>query len=416
MKIVDGVQLHLIKNTILKTNHLTFRFSGVFSEKTVARRVLVAQMLATANADYPTIKAFREKLASLYGVSLSTKVSTKGLVHIVDIDIIFIKDKYAFTAENLLEEVITFLESILFAPLVSVAQYQSKIFDTEKLNLIHYLETDKEDSFYSSELALRKLFYRNPTLQLSKYGDAELVTAENSFTAYQEFQKMLSEDQLDLFIAGEFDDYRMLQVVNKMPFEPRQVNLTYYYRQDYQNVTRELLDKRPVNQSILQLGFHHELRPQDDDYFALVVLNGLLGSFAHSLLFTEIREKEGLAYTIASHFDSFTGLFTIYAGLDKEQRNRLARLINKQLADVRSGKFSMALVGQTKEMLKTNHRLLTDNVKFLIEQAYNAMYLEGIPSTEEWLNGVDVVTKSQLMRVAASLKLQSLYFLEGNEA
>ena len=42
MKIVDGVELHLIKNEKFKMNHITFRFSGDFNQKTVARRVLVA--------------------------------------------------------------------------------------------------------------------------------------------------------------------------------------------------------------------------------------------------------------------------------------------------------------------------------------------------------------------------------------
>ena len=54
MKLVEGVELHLIKSEKFKMNHLTFRFSGDFSQKTVARRVLVAQILATANAEYPT--------------------------------------------------------------------------------------------------------------------------------------------------------------------------------------------------------------------------------------------------------------------------------------------------------------------------------------------------------------------------
>ncbi|HEK9600375.1 TPA: insulinase family protein, partial [Streptococcus equi subsp. equi] len=72
MKLIQGVQLHLIKNKTFKTNQITFRFSGDLNQKTVAKRVLVAQMLATANDTYPTAKQFREKLAQMYGASLST--------------------------------------------------------------------------------------------------------------------------------------------------------------------------------------------------------------------------------------------------------------------------------------------------------------------------------------------------------
>ena len=161
MKIVEGVNLHLLKNEKFKTNHITFRFSGEFDRKTVARRVLVAQILATANATYPTAQKFREKLSDLYGASLSTNVSTKGLVHIVDVDIVFVKDRFVMTGEKILEEVIDFLKEILFSPLISIAQYQAKLFDLEQKNLISYLKSDKEDHFYSSQLELKNLFYDN---------------------------------------------------------------------------------------------------------------------------------------------------------------------------------------------------------------------------------------------------------------
>ena len=153
MKLVDGVALHLIQNEQFKMNHLTFRFSGEFQQETVAKRVLVAQILATANATYPTAQRFRERLASLYGASLSTKVSTKGLVHIVDIEISFLKNRLVKTGENILEDIIDFLYHTLFSPLITVEQYQTKLFDIEQANLIQYLRVDNDDSFYSSELA-----------------------------------------------------------------------------------------------------------------------------------------------------------------------------------------------------------------------------------------------------------------------
>ena len=35
----------------------------------------------------------------------------------------------------------------------------------------------------------------------------------------------------------------------------------------------------------------------------MIVMNGLLGGFAHSKLFTNVRENAGLAYTISSQID-----------------------------------------------------------------------------------------------------------------
>lgn len=413
MKIVDGVELHLIKNEKFKMNHITFRFSGDFNQKTVARRVLVAQILATANAEYPTAQRFRERLASLYGATLSTKVSTKGLVHIIDIELSFMKNRYTMAKENLLEEVIEFLYQVLFSPLVTVEQYQSKLFELEQANLINYLKADKDDSFYSSELGLKKLFFTNPASQTSKYGTAELAVVENSYTAFQEFQKMLREDRLDIFLLGEFDDYRMLQLFNRFPFEDRQKDLVFDYQQEFSNIVQEKIEVREVNQSVLQLGYSFPTRYGDKDHFTLLVFNGLFGGFAHSRLFTEIREKEGLAYTIGSHFDIFTGLLNVYAGIDKKNRNRAMQLINRQFSTIGTGRFSEALLKQTKKMLQVNLKLAGDSPKVLIERSYNGQYLKNHYSVDDIIDNIDKVNKADVMQLTKNIKLQALYFLEG---
>lgn len=413
MKLVEGVELHLIKSEKFKMNHLTFRFSGDFSQKTVARRVLVAQILATANAEYPTAQRFRERLASLYGATLSTKVSTKGLVHIVDIELAFIKNQFVMTDENLLEEMIDFLYQNLFSPLVTVEQYQSKLFNIEQTNLINYLNADKDDSFYSSELGLKKLFYEDSAFQTSKYGTAELVAAENSYTAFQEFQKMLREDRLDIFLLGEFDDYRMLQLFNRFPFEERHKYLVFDYQQEFTNVIRQQFETKDVNQSVLQLGYHFPIRYQDEEYFTLLVFNGLFGGFAHSRLFTELREKEGLAYTIGSQFDIYTGLLNVYAGIDKKKRNKTLQLINKQFSDIKMGRFSESLLKQTKKMLKVNLKLSCDSPRVIIERDYNHQYLTGNFSVDKIIDKIDNVSKEDVLKFTRKIKLQALYFLEG---
>ena len=41
----------------------------------------------------------------------------------------------------------------------------------------------------------------------------------------------------------------------------------------------------------------------------------MFGDLAHSALFTTLREKEGLIYSISSEPDVFTGLLEVYAEL-----------------------------------------------------------------------------------------------------
>lgn len=413
MKIVQGVQLHLIKTKRFKTNHITFRFSGDLNQKTVAKRVLVAQMLATANECYPTVRQFREKLARLYGASLSTNVLTKGLVHIVDIDITFIQDRYACNGEKILDEMIQFLKDILFSPLLSIAQYQPKVFETEKNNLINYIESDREDSFYYSSLKVKELFYCNKNLQMSEYGSPELIAKETAYTSYQEFHKMLNEDQIDIFILGDFDDYRVVQLIHQFPLDNRNKNLNFFHLQNSVNIIKESIEKRAVHQSILQLAYHFPSVFGQRDYYALVLLNGLLGSFAHSRLFIKIREEEGLAYSIGCRFDSYTGLFEIYTGIDSQHRTKTLQLIIQELNAIKMGRFSEQLTKKTRSMLLNNALLSEDYNKNIIERIYTSSYIDSSYSIKNWIKGVNEVNKADIIKVANILKLQTVYFLEG---
>ena len=415
MKIVEGVNLHLIKVQKFKNNHLTLRFTGERLKKTLAKRVLVAQMLATANADYPTSQKFRKALAQLYGTNLSTSLSTKGKAHILDIDLEFINPTY-LDEQGFQHKIFELLYTILYRPLITLEQFQSKVFDVEKANLMSYLESDKEDPFYTSELNLYDLFYQDENLKISKFANVDLVEQENSFTAYQEFQRMLREDQIDIFILGEFEPALILEEINRFPFQARKVYKFVNYSQEVFNVTKEKLGRRNDYQSILQLAYHLPLTYGHKDFPVALVLNGMLGGFAHSRLFTQVREKEGLAYSIGSQVHPYTDLLQVYAGIDRHQREKTLRMINREWHYLKSGRFSSQLLRQSKQLLLNNYALAEDSPKTLIERRYNKLYLgqqDQNPST--WAEKISRVTKVDIMQLARNIHLQALYYLEGDK-
>lgn len=414
MKIVDGVYLHFLKTEKFKTNQLTCRFSGRMDQDNRARRALVGQMLATASAKYPTSQAFRRRLAELYGAHLGTSISTKGLLHLIDIDISFVANDFAVGQEDVLGEVLTFFQEVMFNPLARAEQYQNQVFETEKVNLINYLEADREDLFYYSDLELDKLYFDAPYMQEPKYSTPEQVERENAYTAFQEFRRMLNQDRIDIFISGNFDEYKILQRLHQFSFQPREVDLSYQYYQEFSNITREKLERRETSQSILQLAYHVPTSYQGDDYFTMMVVNGILGLFPHSLLFTQVREKAGLAYTIGSQFNPYQQLLKVYAGIDRTSRQQAMQLINKQFNLLKSGRFSMDLISKTKKMLINGSELVHDSHKAMIELVHNRVLLEGQEVTL-FRQGIEAVTKRDIIEASKRIRLQAIYFMEGED-
>ena len=414
MEIIKGVHLHFIQSEKFKTNKIKVRFSAPMSEKTIAGRVLTASMLETSNALYPTSQAFREKLANLYGANYSTSLSRRGLVHYLDINLSFVRDQFLSRKNMLADEMLDFLKASLFFPLSNGKAFDTKTFEIEKRNVLTDLEAEIENHFYHAHRELNNLFYDLPEMRIPRVGTIELVEKETAETSFAAFQQMLNQDQIDFFFIGDFNEIAVREKIQEFQFSEREQPLQLSYQQNYSNITREKLEQRDVHQSIVELAYHFSSQYGDRSHLPLIVLNGLLGGFAHSKLFVNVREKESLAYTISSSFDIFSGLMRIYAGIDRANRTKTIALINRQILDLKRGHFTDEELEQTKNMLKNSILLAQDRQNTLIERAYMSSVLgKKFLSLEAWLKALENVSKADLIEAAQQLKLQAIYFMEG---
>lgn len=414
MEITKGVHLHFIQSEKFKTNKIKVRFSAPMSEKTIAGRVLTASMLETSNALYPTSQSFREKLANLYGANFSTSLSRRGLVHYLDINLSFVRDQFLSRKNVLTDEMLEFLKASLFSPLSNGDAFDAKTFEIEKKNVLTDLEAEIENHFYHAHRKLNDLFYDLSEMRIPRVGTVELVEKETAESSFATFQQMLKEDQIDFFFIGNFNEIAVRDKIQDFHFAEREQPLELMYQQNYSNVTRENLEQREVHQSIIELAYHFSAQYGDSEHLPLIVLNGLLGGFAHSKLFVNVREKESLAYTISSNFDIFSGLLRIYAGIDRANRTKTIALINRQILDLKRGNFTDDELEQTKKMLKNSILLAQDRQNTLIERAYMSAVLgKKFLSLEAWLESLENVRKNEVIKAAQQLKLQAIYFMEG---
>lgn len=416
MEVVEGVRLHFIKSQKFKTNRIKMRFSAPMSLETVAGRVLVASMLETANQLYPTAQLFRERLAQLYGADYTTSVSRRGLVHYLDIDLSFVRDTFLSRKNILADQMLDFLAASLFRPLAGPLGFDAGMFEIEKRNLIMDLEAEIENHFYHAHRELSQLFYQKEEMRMAKVANIELVQEETAQSSYQVFQNMLQRDQIDLFFIGDFNEIEVREKVKSFGFSGRTNQLNYQYQQKISNVVQEGFETRDTHQSILELGYHFSIQYGDTEHLPLTVLNALLGGFSHSKLFVNLREKEGLAYTISSNLDIFSGLLRIYAGIDRQNRTKTLSLIHKEISSLKKGSFSEEDLLATKKMLKNAFLLSLDKQSSLIERAYmTSLFGRKCLSTEAWLEALEAVSKKDVQEVAGQLKLQAVYFMEGRE-
>ncbi|MBY5034070.1 insulinase family protein [Streptococcus gallolyticus] len=416
MKLQEGVNLHFIPSDKFTTNQIKIRFTAPMDKKTVANRVLVANMLEMGNQDYPTNQEFRWKLAELYGATLSTSVSKRGRVHMVDISVSFIKENYLFYQENLTKEILDLLVSTLQKPLGKNGVFQKEIFEIEKKNLISYLESEVEDNFYHADVELNKLYFQEEALQIPRVSNLELVEDITAKSAYQALQNMLKLDRIDIFVLGEVDKELTIEAFRKLAFTYRNPKLEFEYHQTFSPVLREKSERKFAKQSILELAYNLQVLYKDEHYYALLLLNGLFGAFSHSRLFTQLREKDGLAYTIGSQLNIFSGMLKVYAGIDRDNRLKTLKGIHRELLRLKQGQFSEEELELTKKMYLHSAQVSQDKGRTLIEQVFNQVILgKRHISVEEFMDKISQVKKEDIVKVSQLIRLQAVYFMEGVE-
>ena len=416
MELVPGISAHFVQSKKFKTNKITIRFTAPLSLETIAGRMLSASMLEAANQAYPTSQAFRRYLASLYGTDISTSAYRRGQAHILDLTFTYVRDDFLSKKNVLTSRILELVKQTLFAPLVQDGAFEPALFEIERKQLLASLATDMDDSFYFAHKELDSLFFHDERLQL-RYSDLRnSISNESPESSYTCFQDALKNDRIDFFFLGDFNEVEITESLNSLPFTARKSDVSIQYHQSYSNVLQEGMVQRNVGQSVLEMGYHSPVKYGDDQHLPMLVMNGLLGEFAHSKLFTNVRENAGIAYTVSSQLDLFSGLLRTYAGIDRGNRNQARKMMNYQLMDLKKGNFTDFELYQTKEMIRRSLLIAQDSQHTLVERVYlTALFGKATFDIDQLLEKLESVDKEAVCKATNSLKLQAIYFMEGVE-
>jgi len=131
------------------------------------------------------------------------------------------------------------------------------------------------------------------------------------------------------------------------------------------------------------------------------ILDTLLGTGMSSRLFTEVREKRGLAYSVRSDINRFldAGYFAVYAGVDSAKGPLALKVILDQLYGLASKKFAISEkeLNKAKEFLKGHLALTLEDTRGVNSFfGYEELMLKKTRTVEEVFKKISSVTKEQV--------------------
>ncbi|PGA86843.1 peptidase M16 [Bacillus pseudomycoides] len=412
---LGGLRVHMIPTDKYKTNTFVFRFKAPLNEETVTERALLPYVLQSATEKLPSVIRLRQYLEELYGSSLAVDVSKKGEDHIISIYVDIANETYLQDAPPLFEKALSMLSDIVLHPATEGSGFLSSIVESEKRALVQRIEATYDDKIrYANERLIEEMC-KVEAYRLSANGQKERVASITNETLYRYYQKVLAEDEMDLYIIGDIDEDAVDLVGKYFSIAPRTAKDKNVILHKRNNEEQEIVEKQELKQSKLNIGYRTYITYRDEDYFALQLFNGLFGGFSHSKLFVNVREKNSLAYYAASRFESHKGLLFVMSGIEAKNYEKAVEIIKEQMKAMQNGDFSEEEIHQTKSVIQNQILEAIDTPRGFVEMLYHGVIAERTRPVEEWLTGIERVTKEKIVKVANNIELDTIYFLHGTE-
>jgi predicted Zn-dependent peptidase len=370
---------------------------------------LLAALLKRGSKNYPTTKAIWEHLQELYGAVFDIVVTKKGEKLFLNFYVQCIDDNFALKGEKLLEQSLVFLSEIVNNPFVSEAGFEQSYFETEKENLKVLINSrlDNKDSYALERV--EEILTEGEPYSIYKYGNIERLENIKNSDLPKLWDEIKTKKNSLLFACGNIDEENIRsktsQLINNNKGEVAAPS-TFVKKE-----IKEVKETMDVNQAKLCLGCRTTTTIFSGDYFALAVMNSILGGGTHSKLFNEVREKNSLAYYSYSFIEKFKGLLIIACGIDHNNYEKAKNICIDQIKAIKNGNISSEELFSAKKKLISDLRTITDSQYSLMDyitalRAYGIQY-----NLEDIISELEKVDIERVVQCAKTIELNAVYFM-----
>ena len=230
---------------------------------------------------------------------------------------------------------------------------------------------------------------------------------------------LIQNSKIDIFVSGDIDanniEKFLKENANIKKLRPRIENyiLNNEFTESKQIVENinEISEKMDITQGKLVIGLDI-LSNMENLQVVSLVYNAILGDGANSMMFQNVREKASLAYSARSTFTKQKLNIFIRCGIQIENYEKALELIKEQLENIKNGEFDEDDLQNAKTYLISSLKSVAE------EQDTEMIYYIGQEisktnmSLDEYIGKIEKVTKDQVVELANSIQINTIYFLK----
>ena len=422
IELKTGIKAHLIKTDIFKTNLISIILTTPLKKKNVTKNALIPFLVKRGSKNFPTDEQISLRLEELYGTSLNCGIDKVGDNQIIKFVAESIDNNYTLKGEDIIKDVIDLLVDVTFNPYMENGKFKDTAIETEKAHLKELIEAKiNNKDFYAYNKCLENMYEFNG-YGLYRFGyveDLEKITLDDISEYYFE---LIKSAKIDIFISGNFDEKNIEKILreNKILQSLGERNPDYIVTNPSTEIVKkvdnpkEVQEKMDINQGKLTIGYNI-LDKQSNSRNIGIVFNSIFGDGASSMLFQNVREKAGLAYTVRSGFVKPKNIIMVSSGIEIQNYEKALEIINEQIKNIRDGKFTDKDINNAKTYIISGIKNIEaeqdTEIVFYMGQELSGNYF----SIEEYIKNINSVTKEQIVEFAKSLQINTIYFLTSLE-
>lgn len=417
IKIADGIDIVNVPANRFKTNEISISFLTPLSADTASRNALCINLISSTTKQYPSLTAFNQRLAMLYGASVTPVVTKQGENQMLTIAVSSLDDRFSLENDKISTESFKLLMSLVFDVNVDESGFfYADDIEREKRLLIERLESeDNEKRIYSLRQLEKNMFSGEP-YAINRYGTADDIKALSNDDLLSALSYLKKNAKIQITAVGTADINEIASIAKKYfdgvcreYIEPQ--TAVFVPEAEKVNTVTERID---VKQGKLVLGFRVNKKIEPKGCPEMRAFCDVFGGGPYSKLFANVREKLSLCYYCSARYDRHKSTVIIQCGCEEENMDRAVDEILNQLEEIKNGNFDEELSSSRIGLTDTINGVNDDSLSlsnWYASQISDAEILSPAYSAGQNNN----VTKSQVQECASLLSLDTVYKLVGNK-
>ena len=310
------------------------------------------------------------------------------------------KECICFSAKVLDEHLPNAME--VLSDLVLNPLFEAKDINRERGVILEEIKMDEDNPDYLVHEIFTQSFWKDHPLGKPILGTKETVKKFEQSVVSDFYEQRYYPGNMIISAAGNLQHKKFLDMIAKhfQDMKPGKNGPVSTAPKIVPRIT--MRNKKSLEQVQLCIGvpaypIAHEKR------FVCYVLNTLLGGGMSSRLFQNIREKQGLAYSIYSDLNPYrdTGCLSVYAGTSKES---VVKMVESVVAEFRKLKTELVPADELKrgkDQLKGSLVLsLESSMSCMSNLARQEMYFDRFYSIDDLIARIEEVTAEEILQQA----------------